>query len=181
MIFEKIFFKLGKKNNKGFTLIELLVVIAIIGILSSVVLAALSSARTKAKYSKAGAEIKEFIRSVNIAQGESGNTLREITGSGCSRCICNGMGDLRNIPDTNQCFINWVNALTKVKDATNGLSVGLENMTRDPWGSPYLLDENEGEGGNCNNRDTIRTAGPDGVYLTSDDKNYFIARSGLCP
>ena len=37
------------KNRHGFTLIELLVVVAIIGLLSSVVMASLNSARGKAR------------------------------------------------------------------------------------------------------------------------------------
>jgi prepilin-type N-terminal cleavage/methylation domain-containing protein len=47
------------KRNKGFTLIELLVVIAIIGILSSVVLASLNSARRKGRDARRVADIKQ--------------------------------------------------------------------------------------------------------------------------
>lgn len=58
--------------KKGFTLIELLVVIAIIGILASVVLASLGSARTKAADTKRLSEIKEIQKALNIYYLDNG-------------------------------------------------------------------------------------------------------------
>nr|AQQ75000.1 hypothetical protein [uncultured bacterium] len=48
------------KTSRGFTLIELLVVIAIIGILSSVVLASLNSARQKGRDARRISDIKQL-------------------------------------------------------------------------------------------------------------------------
>ena len=49
-----------KKTLKGFTLVELLVVIAIIGLLSTVAVVALNSARTKSRDAKRVADVKQI-------------------------------------------------------------------------------------------------------------------------
>jgi type II secretion system protein G len=50
----------NKKTKYGFTLIELLIVIAIIGLLASIVLVSLSSARQKSRISKRAADLKQI-------------------------------------------------------------------------------------------------------------------------
>ena len=62
-----------KKYSKGFTLIELLVVIAIIGILSSVVLASLNTARNKGTDAKTKTELGQIRASAEIVFDSSGS------------------------------------------------------------------------------------------------------------
>ncbi|HEY0979960.1 MAG TPA: type II secretion system protein [Candidatus Paceibacterota bacterium] len=71
-------------NSKGFTLIELLVVIAVIGILASVVLASLNSARAKSKQAAAKAQLKEMYTHAAIYYDTTGggsfsNLLSDVT------------------------------------------------------------------------------------------------------
>jgi prepilin-type N-terminal cleavage/methylation domain-containing protein len=61
------------KANKGFTLIELIVVIAIIGILSSVVLASISTARERARDGARKAMIKQVMNALELYAVDYGN------------------------------------------------------------------------------------------------------------
>jgi prepilin-type N-terminal cleavage/methylation domain-containing protein len=73
-----------KKNyKKGFTLIELLVVIAIIGILSSVVLASLNSARAKGSDAAIKADLSNLRAAAELYfDGTGANSYG--TGGGCA-------------------------------------------------------------------------------------------------
>jgi prepilin-type N-terminal cleavage/methylation domain-containing protein len=67
---------------KGFTLIELLVVIAIIGLLSSVLLASLSTVRARARDAKRKADMKTIFTALQIYQDRYG-CIPVTTGGTC--------------------------------------------------------------------------------------------------
>lgn len=59
-------------KNKGFTLIELLVVIAIIGLLSSIVLASLNSARVKARDARRMSDLHQIRLALEFYYNDNG-------------------------------------------------------------------------------------------------------------
>ena len=61
-----------KTNKKGFTLIELLVVIAIIGLLSTLAIVALNSARLKARDARRASDIKQLQTALELFYAENG-------------------------------------------------------------------------------------------------------------
>lgn len=61
------------KDNRGFTLIELLTVVAIIGLLASVVLSAVDSARVRARDAQRVSDIKQMERALELYYGEHGH------------------------------------------------------------------------------------------------------------
>ncbi len=177
------------KKNSGFTLLEILVVVAIIGLLVSIIFASLAAAKEKALVTKALVEMEEFSSMAVIAQAKKGRRIRDILpdpygGPDKPKYDwpdgpCYGI-DLRNIPSTDPCYVNWMDVASRIQAATKGVVVSIENLERDPWGSPYLFDPNEGEPalptypGPCDRKDVIKSAGPNGVIDSPYDDEIFI-------
>ena len=83
-----------KSNNKGFTLIELLVVIAIIGLLSTLAVVALNSARQKSRDSKRVADVKQIQTALELyfadANGYPTSASAIELGTGSQKALCTG-------------------------------------------------------------------------------------------
>lgn len=131
-----------EKKNKGFTLIELLVVIAIIGILSSVVLASLNTARQKARDARRVSDIKQIQLALELyADDNSGNYPGDIYAASGSLAP-NYMAKIPTDP------LNQTNYLFASKNNEYHLGATLENAANVP-SNDANCDSNDNTPGNC--------------------------------
>lgn len=158
-------------DRASFTLIELLLVMGILSVVSTAVVVTinpiqrLNDARTKATQYK----INELGDTLSRIKGLSGKTSIQMTGSGCSDCGCRTSTP---VGDNVSCVSQWATSLSRfgTEGAAQGVYGSLVDFKSDAYGGPFLLDENEGEGGSADCRhDTLRSAGADGLYGTADD------------
>lgn len=132
--------KNNTNHSRAFTLIELLVVIAIIGILSSVVLASISSARQSARESS-------IISSLNNSRSQA-ELYRNNNSSYADLCsnpkIQKIMDSLRNTADDAACFdaVYNDNATNNDNERDVYIDGGSANLAQRDWGIGVKSDGN---------------------------------------
>ncbi len=157
--------------NRGFSLIELLVTTSIVSILASLSVANVNAFRESAMYAAAKSEMIQIRTVVVAAQNNSNLRLADITGSEYSVGPCFGSSDLSQIADSHPCYQRTLLSFTRIANAA-GIPGALDGMIRDPWGAPWLLDENEGQGGGACSNDYFSSCGVNRTVETPAGKSF---------
>jgi len=137
------------QNKKGFTLIELLVVIAIIGLLSSMAVVNLNSARGKARDAKRISDVKQLSLLIEIAATSNaiGNFLNVLPAG------CQSEGSLTTGCGTSFQDVDWTDitdpsgsssACHDNSAAPCAYSMGIDNTVTDSYEICFYLEEGAG-------------------------------------
>jgi len=161
----------------GFTLVEMMIVIAIVGLLAAIVIGSIGESRSSAQSAVALNQMETIAKALVVAG--SPQPLSSITGSLCTMCSCRDLPtgtDLGTLEDyevnspQRTCLNRWESAINAIAANSSYIS-DPSQFYRDPWGSPYFIDENELEfppPGECR-PDNIRSVGPDRIWGTGDE------------
>lgn len=135
-----------QKGQKGFTIVELLIVIVVIGILAAITIVAYNGVQTRANQSKIDTDMRNLKQAIEIARNKDGVALRYITLSTATGGNCWGKPndtDLASLSKTTDpCWMAYLTTMNRISAASD---MNVSNLV-DPWGRPYYIDENEGEG-----------------------------------
>lgn len=118
---------------------------------------------------EAGQALSTLAALAHEAKTAAGTPLFDITGENCTSCGCAGR-DLRTVPEGDVCRRKWDSAREGLGRAAGASPKTLARLARDPWGSPYLLNENEAESPDfpCL-PDVVTSAGQNGLLGDADD------------
>lgn len=128
----------------GFTIVELLIVIVVIAILVAITIIAYNGIQNRARYSVVENDFTTLERAIRLAQSNKGVPLFQVTGtySTGNACWTKPAGtNLATLTRTDACWVNYLTTLTKISEAGG---INLKGLV-DPWGYPYMIDENETE------------------------------------
>jgi prepilin-type N-terminal cleavage/methylation domain-containing protein len=117
------------KQFSGFTIVELLIVIVVIAILAAI--------------SVVASQFKKAISAARIATGDRPLQFTTLSTGTAGSCMSKPAGtDLATLDKaTDSCWVAYNNSLQRISNASG---ININNLT-DPWGRPYVLDENEQE------------------------------------
>lgn len=153
---------MAKLKPNAFTLVELMVVVGILSLLATIGIVSYSTVTNNARNSKITADFQSIYKNMDQARIFQQKVLGQVTNSFCSDC--SGCRTAVDVSTDTTCLNVMTTAYSKITTAT---------LPKDPWNNPYVWDENEAEGGNCN-RDLIRSVGPDHKYGTGDDITFSV-------
>ena len=131
----------------GFTIIELLIVIIVIAILATLVITAYNGVQTKAADVQHKDDQATIYKAILVARENTGKTLMQFTGSGCSNCGClnyTPTTEPKDQPKSSPCWTAYYNDINTISAAAG---INLDSLKDgDARGNPaFLFDENEGE------------------------------------
>lgn len=145
------------RRQSGFTIVELLIVVVVIAILAAITIVSYNGITAQAQMSKIQNDLTQFEKAVMAARNSTGLTFGAVAGSyyTAGNCVSKSAGtDLAALPSNDPCWVRYSDTLSAISSAS-GMDI---RSLKDPWGRPYFIDENEGEGGTACNTDSI------GVY-----------------